>query len=615
MVYKAPVCGIVGIFSNRPVDVDQLSIARDTLTHRGPDASGTWVSESGMVGFGHRRLSILDLSAAGTQPFVTPDRALAITYNGEVYNFAELRRELEGYGCKFRTRTDTEVVLYAYQHWGADCVRKLSGMFAFAIWDDRKQVLFLARDRLGIKPLYYYFDGKNFVFASELKAIEAFSGLDLSVDETALIDFLTYTYVPAPKTPYKRVRKLPPAHTLSLKDGQIEKLCYWDVEFDGTAGPKTERHAVDGTRELLSEAVRLHLVADVPVGCLLSGGVDSSGVTAIAQRFAQSPIRTFSIGFDVEAHSETKFARLVATSLNTEHTEEIVSVADAKKMLGRLPGIYDEPFGDSSSIPTLVVCEVARRSVTVALSGDGGDEVFGGYNWYERHRRKAKYNAVPNVIREHLPSILEALPLMALPKVPGFVDAVRSEIERHVVMMGGFSKAQKRLVLTPEFARRYRDYDDYWYFKEHWRPELPLISRLQYLDLKTYLPDDILCKVDRASMAVGLELRPPLLDHRLVEFVASVPASIRVPAGKLKHLLKGALESLVPPEVINRPKKGFSVPMSHWASELQLPSSASDWKGTVHQGWLTFTLAEWERRHRSPTQGRTIRPSFSSWMP
>ncbi|MDX2054164.1 MAG: asparagine synthase (glutamine-hydrolyzing) [Polyangiaceae bacterium] len=593
---RGVVCGIVGIVSNERISVEALTTARDTLSHRGRDDSGTWLSPSGRAALAHRRLSILDLSSAGRQPLLSAQGRLAISYNGEIYNFAELRRDLQGFGHSFRTNTDTEVVLAAYDQWGPDCVRRFRGMFAFAIWDERKQELFIARDRLGIKPLYYYHDGTTFAFASELKAIERLSSLTLVVDETALYDFLTYMYIPAPKTPYTNVRKVLPAHTLTLSDGRLTTHCYWDVAFDSHGGPKSEKDAVEGVTSLLRDAVRSHLVADVPVGCLLSGGVDSSGVTAIAQEFVARPLQTFSIGFDVASQNETLFAREIANKFRTEHTEYTVSAARAKELLGRLPGIYDEPFGDSSAIPTFAVCELAKRSVTVALSGDGGDEVFGGYTWYERHRTLRSLAHLPDAFRELFPFAIDRSALLRLPRVPAILNRIRSQIERHVLLLGGFSKGQKATLLTPEMARRYRDYDDYWYFKAHWRADLPLISRLQYLDLHTYLPDDILTKVDRASMALGLELRPPLIDHPLLEFVASVPAKIRVPPGRLKHLLKMALREVLPRSILERPKQGFSVPLAAWAAELRLPAHRS-WSGTVTQSWLTHVLATWERAH------------------
>lgn len=587
----------MGIVSNQPISVETLTISRDTLSHRGPDDSGHWVSPSGRAALAHTRLSILDLSSAGRQPLLNAQASLVISYNGEVYNFLALRRELQGFGHVFRTDTDTEVVLAAYDQWGSDCVRRFRGMFAFAIWDERKQELFLARDRLGIKPLYYYHDGTTFVFASELKAIERISSLTLTVDETALYDFLTYMYIPAPKTPYTQVKKVLPAHSITLSSGRLTTQCYWDVAFSDQGGPKTEQEAVEGVSHLLRDAVKSHLIADVPVGCLLSGGVDSSGVTAIAQGLVEHPLQTFSIGFDVESQNETRYAREVATKYNTQHTEHIVSAGRAKELLRDLPGIYDEPFGDSSAIPTFEVCELAKKSVTVALSGDGGDEVFGGYTWYERHRIRRPFPHLPEILRQFLPFAIDRSALSRLPKIPGIVNRIRSPIERHVLLVGGFSKGQKAHVLTPEVARRYRDYDDYWYFKAHWQRELPLVSRLQYLDLHTYLPDDILTKVDRASMAHGLELRPPLIDHRLVEFVASVPEKIRVPPGRLKHLLKMALRGILPSSILERPKQGFSVPLAVWAEELRLPSTNNNWSGTVGQGWLTHVLRTWERAH------------------
>ncbi len=440
-------------------------------------------------------------------------------------------------------------------------------MFAFALWDPPRKRLFAARDRLGQKPFYYYRDAHRLAFASEIGALEAWPGLDLSLDETALYDFLTYIYVPAPKTPYVHVRKLLPGHSLIFENNRLFIDPYWEVRF-ASPGVKARGDAVAETRAALDDAVRTHLIADVPVGSLLSGGIDSSTVIALAARHVRDPIHTFAIGFDVAEHSETEFARAVAEHVGTRHVEETVSVARAEELVPRLAGMTGEPFADSSIIPTHIVCAIARKSVKVVLSGDGGDEVFGGDGWYGRHLKRARFAHVPRVLREHLPALLERTAVASWRGMPTIVDGLRPDLERHVAILGGFTRAQKRQILTPSARARFREYDDLWAFRPHFHEDLDPLSRWQYLDLKTYLPDDILAKVDRASMAVGLEVRPPLLDHVLVEQVAALPVGVRNPRFAMKHLLKAAAADLLPRSILERKKKGFSVPMASWIARL-----------------------------------------------
>jgi asparagine synthase (glutamine-hydrolysing) len=597
-------CGIIGFVADERLDTEALMRARARIAHRGPDDAGAWCSPpasasqgavEARVGLAHTRLSIVDLTDAGHQPLGNEDGTVRIVYNGEVYNAVELRRDLEAAGHVFRSRTDTEVIVHAYEQWGPGCVERLRGMFAFGIWDDGRKQLFLARDRIGIKPLFYYWDGSSFAFASEIKAIATLPGLDLATDETGLYDFLTYGYVPTPKTAHVKVRKLPPAHTLTFNAPRraLSVSSYWDVRFDGS-GPKSEGEAIEAIRHQLREATADHMVSDVPVGLLLSGGVDSSAVAAFANALSQQPLRTYSIGFDVEAHSETRFARMVATHLGTIHTEAVVSQASAAETTRLLSELYDEPFGDSSAIPTLAVSRLARHDVKVALSGDGGDEVFGGYESYARHRRRRHFAAVPSVFRHHLPAMLERSGFARLRGVPTLTDGLRPDLERHVVIQGGFTRAQKEHFLRKEVLHRYRDYDDLWAFRRHWRPELSGYARLQYLDLKTYLPDDILTKVDRASMAVALELRPPLLDHRLIELVGSLPERVRTPNGSLKHIFKAALRGLLPDTILDRPKKGFSVPLGAWLASL---TGGPTRHGSDSQTWLLHLLQGWTNEH------------------
>ncbi len=599
-------CGIAGLLGGDGDAAAAASAMADALVHRGPDDGGVTVIDGGAGALAHRRLSILDLSAAGRQPMGDPDGRVLVTYNGEIYNHLALREELCARGHRFRTRTDTEVLVHGWLEWGELLIPRLEGMFAFAIWDVAARCLVLARDHVGMKPLYYYDDGRRFAFASEAKAFARVAGLDLTLDESALYDFLTYLYVPAPKSAWQRVRKLEPGHYLvRAASGAVRIERWWDVDF----GARRVTRAAQAKEELaarLDAAVRSHLMSDVPVGCLLSGGVDSSAVAALAMRHVDSPLRTFAIGFDVAAHGaphgaphgaahgELEWARLVAKSCGTVHEERIVALADAREALPRLMERYDEPFGDSSAIPTLAVCETARQKVTVALSGDGGDELFGGYDWYGRHLRRARFPRLPAPLAAALPALLERSSLARLRGMPTLIDGVRDPLERHVVAMGGLTRAQKRAVLGEGAWRRFAGYDDLWHFRRHWRPELDLLSRLQYLDLMTYLPDDILTKVDRASMAVSLELRPPLLDRRLIEFVAGIASEVRCPGGAPKHLFKQALAGIVPAEVLARRKQGFSIPLTHWSAGLL---GAARPGLAPHHALLTEGLRGWLARH------------------
>lgn len=522
-------CGIVGIVGAGPIEG-----MTERLRHRGPDDGAVW-SAAG-VALGHRRLSILDLSSAGRQPMTRGD--CTIVYNGEVYNYLELRKELEG---PFVSNTDTEVVLRLFERYGERCVERLRGMFSFAIWDARRRRLFAARDRLGIKPFFYAETAGGIAFASEIKAL-----LDVvprTIDRTAISDYLTHKYVPAPKTVYAAIRKLPPAHTLAF-DGRIRLSCYWSPEPGVTRTDSAA--ALEELRPLLRDCVRSHTLADVPVGVFLSGGLDSATIVANLEK-----PRTFTVGFDVS--SEAAQARRVAEHFGCEHREETVQAVDVEEALEAIPSMYDEPFGDSSAWPTHIVSRVARRDVKVALSGEGGDEVFSGYGWYRkwlelRSRRSARV----------LASVL-----------PPFSPAGRSlhrrgagELERYAALVGAFTAPQKRKLLASEF---WDDaYDHHWALRKWWREDLDPVKRMQWVDLHTFLPDDLLVKVDRASMAVSLEVRPPLLDHRLVEFALTLDPKLLRDRDRGKLLLRRAIDGVVPAEVLSRPKKGFSMPVRRW---------------------------------------------------
>ena len=544
----------------------------DRQSHRGPDGSGEWISGDGQVGLAHRRLAILDLSERARQPMSNRKGTVRVVYNGEVYNFRELRRELERLSFEFRSDSDTEVLLHGYEAWGPAVVSRLRGMFAFAIWDEPRRRLVLGRDRLGIKPLYYARDTKTFSFASELKGIEA-GPLELrTLDPSALYDYLTYLYVPTPKTPYRAVRKLPPASLLILEGGAERIESYWDVRFDD----RIQLRGEDLVRELrskLEDAVRSHLVSDVPVGILLSGGLDSSTVAAYAGKGA----RTFSVGFD-RGGSETAFARRVAERFGHIHSEAVLATGGIPNDLSRMTRWYDEPHYDTSAFPASLVCQAARRDVKVALSGDGGDEVFGGYAHYSKFAALERRDVLPAALRR---SIEKGVVRMG----ETFLKRTLKGVERYAFLMGGMTRPEKATRLPPDVNRRFRDYDDYWLFRRFWREELDGWSRLQYLDLKTYLPDDILTKMDRVGMEASLEVRVPLLDTPLVEFVCSIPSERRVSGGRPKHILRKAMEGVLPPETLSRRKRGFSLPSGIWGAKVP------GWRRSHRVAWSI--LSQW----------------------
>jgi asparagine synthase (glutamine-hydrolysing) len=576
-------CGIAGIFVTGATGVTGApgtagsggAVRRETvermtraLAHRGPDDDGFHVK--GPVGLGHRRLSIIGL-ATGHQPIFTADGRLAIVFNGEIYNYKALRRELEARGHRFRTETDTEAILLAYREWGTDSVRRLRGMFAYAIWDEGERTLFLARDRLGIKPLYVAWDGKTLRFGSEIKAILEDPEMRATLDPLALDEYLTYLYVPAPRSIFREIRKLRPGHWLRVTERGTEEREYWDLVIR-PGPPRSEEETAEGVLAALEESVAAHLMSEVPLGAFLSGGIDSSAVVGAMARLTGRPVRTASIGFREAAYDELPFARRVAAAFGTDAHERTVE-ARAADILDRLTWHYDEPFADSSMVPTWYVSEVARERVTVALSGDGGDENFAGY-------RRMRIDALENRIRASLPrwarrGVLAPV-AAAYPKADRLPRLFRGKTlltnlsltpERaYHNTMRWFTPAMKARLYRPALRAAVGSHDpfsvqeEYFRRSEGWDP----LSRIQYVDFKTYLPDDILAKVDRASMAHSLEVRVPLLDHLFVEHVAAIPAAMKLKRGEGKHIFKRALRGLVPDEVLTRKKMGFSVPLDRW---------------------------------------------------
>jgi asparagine synthase (glutamine-hydrolysing) len=558
-------CGLVGVALQIPqIDRSWLVTARDKLIHRGPDDAGEWWSDDGRVGLAHRRLSIQDLSPLGHQPMHRPDRGLSIVFNGEIYNFIELRRELEQSGHVFRSHSDTEVLLAAYTQWGEGCLTRLNGMFALAIYDAQQQRVFLARDRAGEKPLFYRLDGGALYFASELKALLANPSLPRRVDPDALDCYLAMGFVPGDMCILSGYHKLPPAHAMSfdLTKGTAEIWRYWQLpEFDEIEGETDETALLDELESLLEEAVGQQMVADVPVGILLSGGVDSSLVTALAVRRSDK-VRTFSIGFPGHGRlDETPHARLIARYFGTEHTE-LVAEATTADLLPTLARQFDEPMVDSSMFPTWLVSHLVRQHCTVALGGDGGDELFGGYGHYSRLLwMQSRFAYVPNSLRSSLAKTAGLLPVGF--KGRNYLQGMDVDLKRGLPLIASyFDRPTRRKLLhghggTRLVAESIR--------KSRIPKEDDLLQRATRMDFNDYLAEDILVKVDRASMLNSLEMRAPMLDHRLIEFAFSkVPTKLKATETDKKILLKRLAARLLPPEFDKQRKQGFSIPMADW---------------------------------------------------
>jgi len=567
-------CGLVGIFDtrgHREISRELLSRMNEAQHHRGPDEVGLHV-ETGL-GFGHRRLSIIDLST-GQQPLYNEDRSVVVVYNGEIYNYQSLIPELTALGHTFRTKSDTEVIVHAWEAWGQACVERLRGMFAFALWDRNRSTLFLARDRLGVKPLYYapLPDG-TLLLGSELKALLAHGGLALEIDPCAVEEYFALGYVPEPRTIFRGAFKLPPAHTLTIRRGESlpEPVEYWDPRFTLDRVLTLE----DATAELtarLDESVRLRLIAEVPLGAFLSGGVDSSAVVSAMAGASQDPVNTCAISFADPEFDESRYAEQVAQRYHTRHFAHRVQSEDFD-LIDELARLYDEPFADSSAIPTYRVCQLARRHVTVALSGDGGDESFGGYRRYRQHLAEERVRRLlPLGVRRPVFGLLgKAYPKADwAPRVFRAKSTLetlgRDSVGAYFHEMSILRDGMRDRLFTDGFRSRLAGYRAIEVFRRHAAradTDDPL-AQIQYLDLKTYLIGDINTKVDRASMAHSLEVREPLMDHPLVEWLASLPSAMKVRGHESKWLLKKAMEPRLPQDLLYRPKMGFAVPLARW---------------------------------------------------
>ena len=567
-------CGVVGIYSfDKEQPINQAILEKMNLVqhHRGPDEDGVHIEPG--VGLAHKRLSIIDLSH-GQQPFKSDDGSVILIYNGEVYNFMSLRKELEATGHQFHTHCDTEVILHAWMEWGTECVSKLRGMFAFAVWDRNRQCLFLARDRLGIKPLYYTVTEKQqLLFASELKSIIAHPDSSKKMDPRAIEDYFALGYVPDPKSIFVGVKKLPPGHTLLIKRGEPmgEPREYWDIPFKPPVDGSEEDIAA-GVVERLREAVEIRMVADVPLGAFLSGGVDSSAVVALMAKANADPVNTCSISFGDPKYNEAAFAQEVADQYKTNHYIEQVEPNDFN-LIDTLANVYDEPYADSSAMPTYRVCELARKRVIVALSGDGGDENFAGY----RRHRWANYeaqirNRVPAALRKPLFGFLGAAypKLDWAPKVlrakSTFQALARDTVEGYLHSVSVVPDHIRSKLFNDKFKAELQGYQAIEVFREHANraPVEDALSMVQYIDMKTYLPGDILTKVDRASMAHSLEVRVPILDHKFMEFVSGIKPDLKLKGREGKYILKKGLEPLLSDNILYRDKMGFAVPLGNW---------------------------------------------------
>jgi asparagine synthase (glutamine-hydrolysing) len=583
----------------------------DVIRHRGPDDDGFLLKPG--VALGMRRLSIIDL-AGGAQPISGEDGSVTIVFNGEIYSFHELRHELEQRGHIFKTHSDTEAIVHAYEEYGPDCVKHLRGMFAFAIWDDKKRELYIARDRVGKKPLYYTVThAGTLVFGSEIKSILQHPDVKREINLEALDAYLTVGYVPDPFSIFQKINKLPPGHYLTFASGRLAIQQYWDFKFEPRESRKPEDY-LDELRALLDESVRLRLISDVPLGAFLSGGVDSSTVVALMAQNMNQPVKTFSIGFHEDSYNELKYARLTAKKLGTDHHEFFVTpqICD---VINDLVWHFDEPFADPSAIPTFMVSKLARDHVTVALSGDGGDELFAGYTHYVVQESRRAFSSLPRALRQGIMRpISYRLPHGTWGR--NYLHNISLDpIDRYLDSLSYFTELRKDSLYTSDFRNALRTKDQvarsFREYASRVKTDEPL-DQLLYIDGKTYLPGDILTKVDRMSMATSLEVRVPLLDHKLIEFVTKVPASLKLTGTETKQLLKRVAKDLIPAEILDRPKQGFGIPLEQWINRQlrdqiheTLREDRTRQRGYVNSDYVDLILDEHHKGRRDH--------SFSLW--
>ena len=581
-------CGICGIITKRSEGFEERLLEEmcRTIGHRGPDDDGIWVSEDskfGKIGLGHKRLSIIDLSDAGHQPMFSKDGTLAIVYNGEIYNFKELRTELEKKGHTFQSQTDTEVILHLYEEEGLEAIQRLNGMFAFALWDEKNSRLWICRDRIGIKPLVYCWDGKHFVFASEIKALLCDPVISKNLNYEALYLYLSLNYIPAPYTIFDGIKKLEPGQYILLENGKLEIRKYWDIPQNTDPQvqqlPHREQHKIYEQQlfEILSDAVRIRMIADVPLGAFLSGGIDSSIIVALMAMHSKTPVKTFSIGFkDDKLYDETSYAREVAHLYKTDHHEFKLSYQELLDVFPEVLSTFDEPFADSSAIPTYIVSRETRKHVTVALSGDGGDELFAGYRSYLGEFFYPYYLMIPSIIRKGgFEKIINRFPDSRNVKILEYIRRLKKFIkgsqgnlpERLLSLREVFPLDLRQDILIKNWNRMDRKRDDLaleWIKKKIDSFQGDPINTILFTDVKNSLPGDMLTKVDWMSMKNSLEVRVPLLDHRVVEFAFNMPGPIKLRGGITKYILKETFQNILPKSLYRRPKAGFEIPISRW---------------------------------------------------
>lgn len=569
-------CGIVGIVSTDCGSVDPKSLKRmlHRVAHRGPDEEGVFFGNG--IGLGHRRLSIIDLHT-GRQPIGNEDGSVQVVFNGEIYNFLDLRRGLEQRGHRFSTRTDTEVLVHLYEEKGEGLLHDLNGMFAFALWDEGRGKLLLARDRIGIKPLYYASDGERLAFSSEPKALLELPWVERGLDLQGLSLFLSYDFIPAPHSIYRGIRKVPPGYFLVFKAGEVRLQRYWDLDLrDRLPEGLTEGELSDLLWGEFCRAVKMRLMSDVPLGVLLSGGIDSSSVVAALRHEGVEDLKTFSVGFQDPSFDESPYFRQVARLFRTDHHEEIFSPKDLLDILPEVASILDEPLADASIMPTYLLSRFTRCHVKVVLGGDGGDELFAGYPTYQACKIAKLYERLPPLLRRPIEAAVAKLPVsfrdMSLDfRANKFIQGIRFKdpIVRHYVWLGSFSSDEKAELLNPEVQKALEGFDAYSVLKDHLsgKEDFDELEKLLYLDTKLYLQEGVLVKVDRASMAHGLEVRVPFLDHRFVELVAGLPAHLKLRGLTTKYIWKKTVAKRLPPQVVKRRKKGFGMPVARWLAE------------------------------------------------
>ncbi|RCV66097.1 asparagine synthase (glutamine-hydrolysing) [Methanophagales archaeon] len=558
-------CGICGFnWSDSSLAEDMA----DIMAHRGPDQQGSFVDDD--VSLGHSRLSIIDLSEKGKQPMANEDGSIQIVYNGEIYNFKELRDILERQGHNFSSDSDTEVIVHAYEEWGVECVKRFNGMFAFAIWDSNKKQLFLARDRLGIKPLFYYFESGKFMFASEIKAILLNPAVKREVDHKSLYYFMGYEYVPTPFTLFKGIKKLPPAHTLIFQNDKIKLIRYWDLKF--SKDNSTESYLSDKVYDQLQESIKRRLISDVPLGAFLSGGIDSSSIVALMSQMLDEPVKTFTIGYEDKSYSELEYAKQIADHFGTDHKEIIVDPSSVE-YFDKAVWYLDEPMTDPSLIPEYLFCRAAKNGVTVCLSGEGGDEAFLGYDRFVASKIDHYYRIIPEIIRKNFVSKIVGM-LPPQPQKKGAINVVKRFIDgsdlplegRHMRWQYFSSENDEKNLYKGTLADMAANVDPFGYINKYYLScnLKDRVAREQYMELKSFLLDNVLVKADRMGMANSLEVRVPFLDHNFLELCATIPGNMKLKGLTTKYIFKKAMLKLLPKNIVYRKKQGFSLPLKNW---------------------------------------------------